>query len=72
MDKRVGHAVGDAVRVLQKNRKILDDLLMTEGLRTALIQNRVFTTNTIEELFLVTAKATWVLQSLPVPSLGRL
>jgi len=68
MDKRVDHAVGDPVRVLRKHRKILDDLLMTEGLRAALIQNRVFTTNTIEELFLVTAKATWVLQSLPVPS----
>ena len=55
MDKRKdgGNAVIDAGKVLSKNRRIMDDLIMTEGLKSALIQNRIFENNTIQELFMV-------------------
>jgi len=46
-------ATGDAVRELRKNRKVLKDVLMTEDLKSALVQNDIFPPNTIEELFLV-------------------
>ena len=43
----------DAVKVLVKSKKILSDLLMTEELKSALIQNNVSEAKTIEELFMV-------------------
>ena len=52
MDKATTHA---AVRVLQKMRRVMNDLLMTEELKSSLIQYGVFPEKTIEELFLVTA-----------------
>jgi len=43
----------DAGKVLNKNRRILDDLLLTERLKSELIAKGVFEENTIEELFMV-------------------
>jgi len=53
MAKPKDKAPADAVKVLRTNRKLFDDVLMTEDLKSELIQNNVFPNNTIEELFMV-------------------
>ena len=52
MAERKDHAV-DAGKLINKNRRILDDLLLTEPLKSQLIVKGVFEKNTIEELFMV-------------------
>ena len=46
----------DAARVLKKNRKILDDVILTEPLKSTLIEKGVFQTKTIEEMFMVSTR----------------
>jgi len=40
-------------KVLTKNRKFFNNLLLTELLKSELMEKRVFKKNTIEELFMV-------------------
>jgi len=49
---------GEAERVLVRNKNIFDSVLLTETLKSELMEKSVFTDNTIEELFMVSADVT--------------